>query len=100
MVFIALGTPNETATIPVANSEPLTTWTYTRLRQRELREETVGYRDESEFDIKTGTRVHYQVPDRQTVSRPTKERGMTVIFRHGVISSVQWGSTPKPVAEP
>ena len=100
MVYIALGSADEIATIPVSDGEPLTTWTYTRLSQRDLREETVGYRDESEFDIKTGTRVHYQVPERQKVSRPTKERGMTVIFRRGVISSVQWGSTPNPTPEP
>jgi len=96
MVYVALGPPGEKETIPIVGEESLTTWTYSRLVQRNLIEETVGYREESEFDIKTGTRINYKIPDRQKVSRPTKERGMMVIFRRGVVSSVQWGATPKP----
>ena len=99
-VYIALGSPDENQTIPVANGPPLTTWTYSELRQRTLTEETVGYTDHSDYDIKTGTRVHYKVPDRQKVSRMTKERGMMVIFKAGVVSSVQWGTRRPPPADP
>lgn len=96
MVYVALGTPNEKDDIPVVGGETLTTWEYSRLVQRNLIEETVGYQEESEFDIKTGTRINHKIPIREKVSRPTKERGMLVIFRQGIVSSVQWGSQKPP----
>ena len=98
MVYVALGSPDEMETFTVKNGGVLTIWGYPKIKQRLAAEETVNYEDVSDYNIATGERVHYQVPNRQKVFRTEKSNGMQVIFRDGAVTSVRWGGSGPPAA--
>lgn len=98
MVYIALGEPDSLQVIPHDDGSTVSIWSYPDIKQRFMTNEIVGYEDHSEFDVATGQRIHYKVPNRQQVYKNTKEPGLQVIFRNGVITSVRGGgSTPASV---
>ena len=96
MVYIALGAPDGMQTFTAEDGGVVTVWDYPKIRQRYVGEETVNYEDVSEFNIATGERTHYQIPNRQKTYRTAKEAGMQVIFRGGLVSSVRWGGQTPP----
>ncbi|MDB4385687.1 hypothetical protein N9Z12_06540, partial [Opitutaceae bacterium] len=99
MVYIVLGSPDSTEDIPREDGSTLSIWNYPKLKQQFMSEETVGYEDHSEYNIATGERIHYQVPNRQKVYQNTKITGMQVILRNGLVTSVRWaGYAPATVA--
>ena len=98
MVYIVLGSPKNTEEIPREDGSTLSIWNYPELKQQFMTEETVGYEDHSEYDIATGQRIYYQVPNRQKVYQNTKVKGMQVILRNGLVTSVRWAGDPPVVA--
>lgn len=98
MVYIVLGSPDSTEVIPREDGSTLSIWNYPKLKQQFMTEETVGYEDHSEYNIATGERIHYQIPNRQKVYQNTKIRGMQVILRNGLVTSVRWAGDSPVVA--
>ncbi|MBT5903085.1 MAG: hypothetical protein HOH58_13355 [Opitutaceae bacterium] len=99
MVYMVLGNPDTAEDIPRADGSTLSIWSYPKLKQQFMAEETVGYEDHSEYDIATGQRIHYQIPNRQKVYQNTKVKGMQVILRNGLVTSVRWAGEPPPTLE-
>ena len=96
MVYIVLGKPDPAEEILREDDSTLSIWNYPKLKQQFMAEETVGYEDHSDYDIATGQRVHYQIPNRQKVYQNTKVKGMQVILRNGLVTSVRWEGEPPP----
>ncbi|MCF3651128.1 hypothetical protein [Synoicihabitans lomoniglobus] len=102
MVSVALGAPDGQETFTAKDGGIVTIWNYPKITQRFERDEIVNYEDVSEFDVRTGQRIHYQVPNRQKVYVSGKEPGMQIIFRNGRVSSLRWGGEapePAPTAD-
>ena len=100
MTYIALGEPNGVEVISHDDGSTVSIWSYSEIKQQFAREEIVGYEDHSEFDLATGQRIHYKVPNRQKVYHNTRSTGIQVLFRNGVITSVRGNPTPPKSVEP
>lgn len=100
MVYVAIGKPGDIETFTVKDGGVLTIWSYPKIVQRKVSEETVDYEEITEFDVRTGQRLQYRIPVREAVYDTTKKQGLQVIFRDGLVTSVRWGSDgpPSPVA--
>ncbi|WP_221029691.1 hypothetical protein [Actomonas aquatica] len=98
MVYVALGQPGDIETITVRDGGVLTIWNYPKIVQRQISEETVDYEEITEFDVRTGQRLQYRIPVREGVYETSKQQGLQVIFRDGLVTSVRWGRNGPPAA--